>query len=75
MLNWLLDVHNNGVVSDTITPDNIPDGYGIKTPLENTQFLLGFAVGLGVAVGIYCLIKLCKYLFKKAFNSTEEESE
>lgn len=74
-MNWLLDTYNSGVVSDTISPDNITDGIGITAPIQNNQFANGFFVGLAVAVGIWLLIKLCKIIFTKAFNDDSTKSE
>lgn len=71
-MKWLLEIYDSGVVSDIISPDSNPDGYGTFATTNNDQFWIGFFVGLGVAIGIWCFIKLCKYILKKAFHDDEE---
>jgi len=73
MFNWLMEIKDSGVVSDIISPDNITDGYGTKTVIENNQFFIGFLAGILTAIGVYFFIKLCIYIFKKAYYDKNEE--
>ena len=75
MFNWLLEVYNTPVISDIISPDNTPDGYGAKSTMSNTQFFTGMLTGFLIAIGLWCLIKVCKYILKKTLFKNDEESD
>ena len=75
MFNWLLNVADNGVSTNTISPDNIPDGYGSFVN-QNNDFTNGLLLGIGISIGIWILVKLCKIVFIKTFHKNDNgESE
>ena len=71
MFNWLLDVVNGGIVSDTIAPDNIPDGYVEAS--GNNDLATGMLIGFALAVFLWIIIKLSIHLFKKAYSDKNSE--
>ena len=71
MFNWLLEVVDSGVVSDIVSPDNIPDGYVEST--GNSDLEIGILIGFSLAVFLWVVIKLSIYLFKKTFYDKNEK--
>ena len=71
MFGTLLDIVDSGVVSDIVSPDNIPDGYGQSAGNNNLE--IGILIGFSLAVVLWVIIKLSIYLFKKTFYDKNEE--
>ena len=73
MWNMLLEATNNGVISVTNAPDNIPDGivYATKNELLGKGILIGFSL----AIVLWIIIKFSIYLFKKSYNKNNEKED
>lgn len=74
-MNWLLDVYNSGVVGNTTSGDNIPDGVATGLDFDTTAFVLGIVVGIIITLTIIGIVKYAKFLIKDNKEMQEKLSQ